>query len=229
MGAQVLEDLVFAEPPVQHLPKPRSGSRLPLFPLQAVLFPGGLLSLKVFEARYLDLVGDCLRRDAGFGVVAIRRGREVRQPGQPPELEAVGCEARILDVDAGEGGILKLRCRGTRRFLVDADYEEANGLRVADVTWISPDPEEMPKVSMADTINALADAIASMRSSGRSPFLEPFDYSSVAWVANRWCELLPISITARQQLMAMTDPLARLELVDEFLRSKGVLKPGNPG
>ena len=216
------------EAPVRPLSAPPAASRLPLFPLQAVLFPGGLLSLKVFEARYLDLVSDCLRRDSGFGVVAIRRGREVREPGQAPELEAIGCEARILDVDAADGGILKLRCRGQRRFLIDAAHEEANGLRVADVSWVAPDPDELPTVDMAGTVNALADAITSMRSAGRSPFLEPFDYRSVAWVGNRWCELLPISITARQQLMAMTDPLARLQLVDEFLRSKGVLRPGKP-
>lgn len=202
-----------------------AGARLPLFPLQAVLFPAGLLSLRVFEARYLDLVSDCLRNDRRFGVVAIRRGREVRTPGTAPELEPVGCEARILDVDSGEGGLLKLRCCGLRRFLVESTAEEANGLRVAQVSWIAPDPAETPPVAMAGVVNALADAITSMRATGHMPFVEPFEYGSVAWVGNRWCELLPISIAARQQLMAMTDPVARLQLVNEFLRSKGVLKP----
>ncbi len=51
---------------------------LPLFPLQTVLFPGGLLSLKVFEARYLDLMAVCLRESRPFGVVALRRASEVR-------------------------------------------------------------------------------------------------------------------------------------------------------
>ena len=47
---------------------------LPLFPLQAVLFPGALLHLKVFEARYLDLVGSCLRNGTPFGVVCLKQG-----------------------------------------------------------------------------------------------------------------------------------------------------------
>ena len=50
---------------------------LPLFPLQTVLFPGGLLSLKVFEARYLDLAGTCLREKRPFGVVALRKGQAI--------------------------------------------------------------------------------------------------------------------------------------------------------
>ena len=54
---------------------------LPLFPLQAVLFPGGVLNLKVFEARYLDLVSRSLREDTPFGVVCLNQGSDVHTPG----------------------------------------------------------------------------------------------------------------------------------------------------
>ena len=49
---------------------------LPLFPLQLVLFPGAQLALKIFEARYLDLVSNCMRQGQPFGVVCLRAGHE---------------------------------------------------------------------------------------------------------------------------------------------------------
>lgn len=210
-----------ASPLAARVAKPQ---RIPLFPLNSVLFPSGLLSLKVFEARYHDLIADCLRDKKNFGVVAIRRGSEVRDRQGPPELESIGCEARIIDVDAASTpGVLKVRCRGLQRFLVDQSFEQPDGLLVADVTWVAPDAADLPPVELAEAVNALASTVSSMRSQGRAPFLEPMDYADVGWVANRWCELLPISVAARQQLMALTDPVVRLRLVDQFLRSKGIL------
>ena len=89
----------------------------PLFPLHNVLYPAGLLQLKVFEARYLDLMADCLRGGRPFGVVALRQGNEARiatDDGEA-ELEAVGTLAELIDVDSTESGILHVRCRGARR------------------------------------------------------------------------------------------------------------------
>ena len=59
---------------------------IPLFPLGAVLLCGGKLPLRIFEPRYLDLVGRCLKTDTGFGVVLIRAGRETRGAGGPPSI-----------------------------------------------------------------------------------------------------------------------------------------------
>jgi Lon protease-like protein len=61
---------------------------LPLFPLQTVLFPGGLLMLKVFEARYLDLVTQCLRSGRPFGVVCLRQGARSAAPPGPVLFES---------------------------------------------------------------------------------------------------------------------------------------------
>ena len=54
-------------------------AQLPLFPLQSVLFPGGLLPLQIFEVRYLDMIGKCHKAGTPFGVVCLTQGREVRQ------------------------------------------------------------------------------------------------------------------------------------------------------
>jgi uncharacterized protein len=198
-------------------------TEIPLFPLQSVLFPGGLLGLKVFEARYLDLMSDCLRSGKPFGVVALRRGTEARVSGETVDLESVGTLAEIIDVDSAQPGILQLRCRGTQRFTLTAPRQQADGLWLAETTPLPDDAAVAPPADMQDTVRGLATAITALKGQGAEPFLEPHDFASASWVANRWCEILPISLPAKQKLMELPDALVRLELVDDFLRSKGVV------
>lgn len=199
------------------------GYELPLFPLRAVLFPGGLLSLKVFEVRYLDLVSRCLRERRAFGVVGLRQGSEVRESDTAVRLEAVGCEAQVLEVNGDAPGILQVRCRGTRRFETLTTHQEGNGLWVARVTAL-PDDADLPYPNdRYATAASLGIALERLKTQGVQPVLEPYRYADPGWVANRWCELLPLSQQARQKLMELPDPLVRLQLVDEFLRSKGIV------
>ena len=200
---------------------------LPLFPLQSVLFPDGLLGLKVFEARYLDLMGSCMRQGSGFGVVAIRKGAEVRQRGEDgaaAEFERVGCIAEIIDVDAGQPGILQLRCKGTRRFETVSTAQQADGLWVAQVKRLPPDEVVLPSEALLGSAQGLANAIQALKQQGAEPFLAPYKFESAGWLANRWCEILPIPMAAKQKLMELDDPQVRLQLVDDFLRSKGVVQ-----
>jgi Lon protease-like protein len=200
-----------------------STRELPLFPLQSVLFPDGLLSLKVFEARYLDLIGTCMREQRPFGVVALKRGQEVKRAGDAVELETIGCQAELIDVDSPQSGILQVRCRGTVRFETHASRQQPNGLWVGDVSDLPDDEAVLPTEELVGTAKGLANAIAALKRQGVVHILEPYRFESAGWVANRWCELLPISVTAKQKLMELPDPLVRLKLVDEFLRSKGVV------
>jgi Lon protease-like protein len=197
---------------------------LPLFPLQTVLFPGGLLSLKVFEARYLDLMGRCLREARPFGVVALRRGTEARRAKEAIALEAIGTIADLLDVDSAQAGILHVRCRGRQRFSLSDPHQDPDGLWLAQVDLLPDDDVVLPEQAYAGTVRGLASAISTLKAQGAEPFLEPHLFDQAGWVANRWCEILPISLAAKQKLMELPDPKLRLQLVDEFLRSKGVVK-----
>ena len=197
---------------------------LALFPLRSVLFPGGLLRLKVFETRYLDLVSRCLRERQPFGVVALRRGAEAgAQAREGVEFEAVGTLAELIDVDAAQAGILDLRCRGTHRFEVTASAQQADGLWLAQATTLADDDDSAPTAAMIPTVRGLAGAMKSLRTQGAEPFIEPFFFERAGWVANRWCEILPISLAAKQKLLELPDPAMRLQLVDEYLRGKGVI------
>jgi Lon protease-like protein len=209
-----------ADEPAAQLPQ------LPLFPLQTVLFPGGRLPLKVFEARYVDLVGRCLRSGEPFGVVALRQGAEVgaRAPGQ--EMEAVGTLASIEEVDAEQPGILLVRCSAGRRFrLTGAPAQRRDGLWTAAARLLPEDPVVAPPAELAATVQALARLAESLGTRGMEPpWTGPLRHDDAGWVANRWCELLPIALGTRQKLMELEDPAARLGLVDGFLRSRGIVK-----
>ncbi|MBT9526770.1 MAG: LON peptidase substrate-binding domain-containing protein [Rhizobacter sp.] len=197
---------------------------IPLFPLQAVLFPGGLLSLKVFEARYLDLISASMRENTPFGVVALRQGSEVRKAGETAVTEPIGTLAELIDVDSAQHGILQVRCRGTRRFEVSAKVQQPDGLWFAETRLLDDDEAVAPSETLIETVRGLANAIATLKQQGAEPFLKPFQFDNAGWVANRWCEILPISVAAKQKLMELPDPQVRLQLVGEFLRTKGVVK-----
>jgi Lon protease-like protein len=198
---------------------------LPLFPLRLVLFPGSTLGLKVFEARYVDLVSDSLRSQQPFGVVCLRAGAEAGRSAAPVQLEAVGTLAHIEEVDAEQAGILRVRCRGGQRFRTLGEPEQHdNGLWVApQIELIADDAAQMPEPAMLATVSALAEAIRKLQGQDKWPFSPPHRLDDAGWVANRWCELLPVSLAAKQKLMELEDPALRLRVVDEFLRDKKVV------
>jgi Lon protease-like protein len=196
-----------------------------LFPLNTVLFPGAVLGLKVFEARYLDLISRCMRTQTPFGVVCLRAGSEAGRSAQPVAMESVGVLARVDEVDAEQPGILRVRATGGQRFrLLSAPVQQADGLWTVEQTeLIADDPPRLPGPAMLATVTALAEAMRKLQAQDRLPFSAPFKLDDAGWVANRWCELLPVSLAAKQKLMELEDPVIRLSLVDGFLRDKKVV------
>lgn len=192
---------------------------LPLFPLGSVLFPDGLLELKIFEARYLDLMSRCMRESAPFGVVGLKSGREVKGAGGV-ELFEVGTTAELIDVDSASTGILLVRCRGGKRFTLEATRQEPDGLWVGAVSAIDGDAAVAPSSSQADIVKSLVEAIAALAAQGARPFLEPHRFDDAGWVANRWCEILPLPVEAKQRLLTLMDPVARLDVVESLMRVK---------
>jgi Lon protease-like protein len=198
---------------------------LPLFPLGVVMFPLARLPLRVFEARYLDLVSDCLRRDAPFGIVTLTQGGEVRSGGAVA-FSTQGCLARVVSCDSPQMGLLQVVCCGGRRFETGAVRQEADGLWRADAELLADDPPGAPPEDCRDAVQALEMACANLAAQGRTPFSEPYAFDDAAWVANRWCEILPIPAPTKLKLMMLPDAQARLRLVADFLRRRGIVPGG---
>ena len=116
---------------------------LPLFPLRTVLFPGGVLPLRVFEPRYVDMVGRCMRQGIGFGVVLIRTGAEARasKEDEQPDVFEVGTEARIVDFNQAENGLLGIVTHGFRKFAIKETYEQSDHLLLGQVEFLPDEPE----------------------------------------------------------------------------------------
>lgn len=202
-------------------------TRLPLFPLNTVLFPGGMLALRVFEARYVDMVGECLRRGAPFGVVLINSGSAV---GAAAEPEAVGCVAHIVHADMAGPGILSVAVRGGERFRILDTRETPDHRLEARIAAIAADaasPLTDMHVRCAKALKAVIDDInARMRSEGDNPLADRFRtmaLDNTGWVANRWCEILPIPLKARQKLLELESAKSRLEIVYRYLQQHAIL------
>jgi Lon protease-like protein len=196
---------------------------LPLFPLGTVLFPQGLLALKIFETRYLDLITHCLRSGAPFGVVTLVQGTEVRAGEGEVRFEHEGCLAELIDCDSPQAGILQIRCRGLQRFTVSKAHQAPDGLWRADAVLQAADAVEPPHPDFQASVVALQRAINTLQARDQVPFLAPHALDDAGWVANRWCEILPIPLPTRHKLMMLPDPHARLQLVDGFLRRHGIV------
>ncbi len=191
---------------------------LPLFPLQTVLFPDGLLELKIFETRYLDLMARCMREELPFGVIALRSGAEARGTSSAPvALFDVGTLAELIEVDSPEANILLVRCRGRQRFTLGATRQEPDGLWIGDASPVGDDPVIAPSATHANVVKSLVDAVATLSAQGAEPFLAPHRFDDAGWVANRWCEILPLPIDAKHRLLSL-DPLSRLDIVDSLMR-----------
>jgi hypothetical protein len=210
--------------------QPLTLSSLPLFPLNSVLFPGGVLALRVFEVRYLDMVRKCHHAGAPFGVVALTQGDEVRHAGAPDErFHDIGTLAVIEKIDNPQPGLITLLCRGSQRFRITQRSHLPHGLWVANVEQLAADlPVPIPE-DLLTTATTLAQVLASLRehyndaATAISP--TPTQLADCGWVANRWCELLPIPLELKQQLMDLDNPLVRLELVGDVLERTGIAPP----
>ena len=187
---------------------------LPLFPLGSVLFPGGILALKVFEQRYLDMAADCLRRTLPFGICLIASGREVGEPATP---HAVGTLAHIREADMAQLGILMLKVRGGRRFRILSSAPQPNGLLHATVELLDEaEGYEIP-AAVAGVL-PLLEKVAGDLGPERMP--EPHAFGDAAWVGYRLAEILPVQALAKQKLLELDDPVSRLEIIHTYLAQR---------
>lgn len=203
---------------------PSQACNVAIFPLATVLFPGGVLALRIFEARYMDMVRECMKHDTPFGVCRITAGEEA---GSPADHEPVGCLARISHWDMEQLGLLHLRTVGTQRFRIVRKSIGENALIRADIESIDDDiPGDIGTefAPCADIVRKLVERIvADQPEECKRAVAEPFAFDSASWIGNRLSEFLPLDGDLKQKLMEIGDPIERLELVRRILVERKII------
>jgi uncharacterized protein len=208
---------------------------IPLFPLNTVLFPQGLLPLRVFEVRYTDMVRDCLRTGTPFGVVNISRGSDFQTTDESStEQPLIGTLATVVDFDMIEPAVLMIAARGGQRFRVKSTNTQASGLIRADIVTLADDPILAISEAHAKTRLLLEQIIKELEKQQKQaneaghktfcfPISQPYEIDNAGWVANRFAELMPMGRQERQALLEQVDPVARLQWISDYLIEKDVL------
>lgn len=189
---------------------------LPLFPLNTILFPGGVLALKVFEQRYMDMAKRCLQDQSPFGVCLIKEGSEVASPAVP---HRIGTLARIDTWDMQQLGVLHVRAIGLQRFQI-LDYQtEADGLLIAQALKLPLEPATPLPAEHAPCAAVLKHIMTHV---GATKFEPPFGFDDGVWVGYRLAEIMPIKSGAKQSMLEMNDTQIRLEVLHKFLLQQGL-------
>jgi len=190
-------------------------SRLPLFPLNTVVFPGGQLPLRIFEQRYLDMVKQAIADNTPFGICAIIR--EGTEPGTPAVPYAVGTRVRVTDWDMPQTGILHIDTQAEERFVVRSTRTEPGGLLIGSVEAVSAEPA----VSIPDELELVVEILRHIVDEyGNVHFPPPHEFDNAVWVGYRLSEVLPLKLSVKQNLLEMNDSAMRLRILTEFLKKQ---------
>jgi uncharacterized protein len=204
-------------------------NNLPLFPLGSVLYPGSVLPLRIFEVRYLDMIKRCIDNGAPFGVVSLTQGNEVVQPGQSEAFATVGTLATITHHESPQPGLRMIRCLGQQRFRTSRTERLKHGLWVADVSYLPEDSVVSVPQELASCRSLFESVLARMPAGTQADFFsgqaEEKQLSDCSWLANRWCQLLPLPLEMKQRLLELDSPLIRLKLVSDLLDKLGLSSP----
>ena len=185
--------------------------KCPLFPLRTVLYPGGPLPLRIFEARYIDMISSCLKSESPFGVLLIQEGAETG----PASTYEIGTLARITDWYQGSDGLLGVTAIGERRFRLLSAERQSDGLNVGEIELL----DEEPAVELPSEYQPMAQILGGVLGN-LGKLYESLDvkYEDAGWVSYRFAEILPISPDDKQVYLEIEDPVERLRRVREVLR-----------
>jgi len=185
---------------------------LPLFPLDTVLFPGCILDLQLFEARYLDMISRCLKAGHGFGVVRILQGLEVGPAATA--FASIGCEAVIRDWQQQPNGLLGIRVEGQRRFDIERTEVQPDQLIVAEVRWRA-EPDDAPLDESHADLLVLLEALRQhplVRSLGMGDGV-----NGRRALADQLAYLLPFQPEQKIALLQQDDIGERLQQIQQLL------------
>jgi Lon protease-like protein len=178
--------------------------KIPLFPLDVVLFPGASLPLHIFEERYKEMIGICIEDESTFGVV------RAQQEG----LAVIGCTARILRVLRGyDDGRLDILCQGDARFEIEM-LENSRSFLEAEVDFFRDDGAEASREEREEcaalhfeTLELAGIEVATMHLSLDGP------------ISFALASALPADLGFKQQLLSLRSDAERTERLRDFYQA----------
>lgn len=191
-------------------------SRLPVFPLPLVLFPGAPLPLHIFEPRYRAMLADCMSGDRRFGILFRPDGSS--ETGVTPG--DVGCVASVETMKMLPDGRSNILVRGQERFAFAGWVETGHPYHVADVVTYTDEKEAADDVApLAAEVSALfsraARAARTLASDPDPVPVLPDDPGLLSFSVAAFIDLPP---EFRQKLLASRSPAARLRELRGLLR-----------
>lgn len=190
---------------------------LPIYPINGVICPDGLLPLKISEEKYLDMVNACIDNKTSFGIVTILP-EDVNTNAIGFPLAKTGIAVDIIKKVVSTDGLIDLECVGSRRIKILSCTRENNGQFTGEVTDMPDDiavtiPDDL--MLSSNILNEVLKNVAMVQNS----VAEPFQMTSASWVSNRWVEILKLPLLEKQRLMELESPIMRLELIQDILEN----------
>ncbi|WP_298449702.1 LON peptidase substrate-binding domain-containing protein [uncultured Marinobacter sp.] len=185
--------------------------KVPVFPLNSIVLPGGRIPLQLFEPRYIDMLSRCMKEDQGFVISLLRNGNEA---GRRASFYETGTYVRIVDFKTLDNGLLGITVEGDSKVSIMDSWQQDDGLNLGKVAFLPAEPG-------AGIPTAFHELPSVLRALFRHPVIDELgmsvDYEDARDVSWRLTELLPLHKQDKQQLLEMQDPLARLARLQELL------------
>lgn len=187
--------------------------KIPLFPLNAVLFPGGALPLRIFEPRYLDMISQCMKSEGKIGVVLIEKGNEA---GMAAKAHDIGTVSYISYFHKRTDGMLGITLTGEQRFRVLSTDIKPNQLTFAEIELL-PTIEVSKNEYDAEQLTKLLKQIIAQLEPPYTTMKKYYD--DLDWVTGRLIELLPLQLNDKQNMLVMADVDERINYLHPLLVS----------
>lgn len=189
----------------------QSQTRIPIFPLQRVVFPDSVLRLQIFEQRYLEMISQQLSANQGFGVTLIRKGFEAGKAAIPYRY---GTYVNIVDFDQKDNGLLMITCLGEKRFQIHQQQIMDNHLIKADVSWLDSLQERM----IGDEQSELVALLSELSQHPQVDIIDaPDKWNELGFVIERLTEYMPISELQKQAFLETSDLDLRIAMLYQML------------
>ena len=187
--------------------------KVPVFPLNSVVLPGGRIPLQLFEPRYIDMLTRCLKTDQGFVITLLRDGDEA---GRAASFYETGTHVRIIDFQQLENGLLGITVEGEAKVSITRTWQQEDGLNLCEMALLQEE-------ASGNIPSAFYELPSVLRALFRHPVIQELgmsvNYEDARDVGWRLTELLPLDKQEKQYLMEMQDPLARLSRLQGLLEA----------